>query len=236
VSSGGKASVRQLERPLGEPGDEAVTGTRGADAPVEGKDLLERVLEPHKLQRARHQVRRNQGAPGLDGLTVDDREAHLQAHGPTSRAALVEGSDAPQPVRRTEIPKPGGGTRHLGIPSVLDRFIEHALWQVLQEEWDPTCSERSDGLRPQRSAHQAVGQAQGDIRDGDTWVVDIDLERFFAQVHHDVVLSRVRRRVTDRRVVTVIHRFLNAGVLTLAGRVEPTAEGTPPGHPHEAKR
>jgi RNA-directed DNA polymerase len=223
--------VRPLELPLGEPGDEAVTGTWGEDAPVEGEDLLERVLEPQHLQRARQQVRRHQGAPGIDGMTVDDLEEHLKAHGPTIRAAVVEGSYAPPPVRRTAIPKPGGGTRHLGMPIVLDRCIEHALLQVLQEAWDPTCSERSDGFRPQRSAHQAVGQAQGSIRAGYTWVVDIDLEQCFDQVNHDVLMSRVRRRVQDRRVVTVIHRFLKAGVLTLEGRVEPTAEGTPPGEP-----
>ena len=231
MSSEGKASVRPLELPLDDPGDEAVTGTRREDAPVEETDLLERVLEPQNLRRALQQVRRNQGAPGIDGMTVDDLEEHVKTHGPTIRAALVEGTYAPQPVRRTEIPKPGGGTRNLGIPTVLDRFIEQALLQVLQEEWDPTFSESSDGFRPQRSAHQAVGQAQAYIRAGDTWVVDIDLEKFFDRVNHDVLMSRVRRRVQDRRVLTLIHRFLKAGVLTLEGSVEPTAEGTPQGGP-----
>jgi len=231
VSSGGKASVRQLELPLDAPGDEAVTGTRGEDAPVEGTDLLERVLEPQNLRRALHQVRRNQGAPGIDGMTVDDLGEYLKTHWPTIRAALVEGAYAPQPVRRTAIPKAGGGTRNLGIPTVLDRFIEQALLQVLQEEWDPTFSERSYGFRPQRSAPQAVGQAQAYIREGYTWLVDIDLEKFFDRVNHDVLLSRVRRRVKDRRVVTLIHRFLRAGVLTLEGSVEPTVEGTPQGGP-----
>jgi RNA-directed DNA polymerase len=231
VSSGGKASVRQLELPLDDPGDEAVTGIRGEDAPVEGTNLLERVLEAGNLRRALHQVRRNQGAPGIDGMTVDDLGEYLKAHWPMIRAALLEGTYAPQPVRRTEIPKPGGGTRNLGIPTVLDRFIEQALLQVLQEEWDPTFSERSYGFRPQRSAHQAVGQAQAYTRKGYTWVVDIDLEKFFDRVNHDVLLSRVRRRVKDRRVVSLIHRFLKAGVLTLEGSVEPTAEGTPQGGP-----
>jgi RNA-directed DNA polymerase len=164
-------------------------------------------------------------------MTVDDLGAYLKTHWPTIRAALRAGTYAPQPVRRTAIPKPGGGTRNLGIPTVLDRFIEPALLQVLQEEWDPPCSERSDGFRPQRSAHQAVEQAQASIRDGSMWVVDLDLEKFFDRVTHDVLLSRVRRRVQDRRVLTVIHRFVNAGVLTLEGRVEPTAEGTPQGGP-----
>ena len=137
----------------------------------------------------------------------------------------------PSPSGGRHIPKPGGGTRNLGIPTVLDRFIEHALLQVLQEEWDPTFSERSDGFRPQRSAHQAVGQAQAYTREGYTWVVDIDLEKFFDRVNHDVLMSRVRQRVQDRRVVSLIHRFLKAGVLTLEGSVEPTAEGTPQGGP-----
>jgi RNA-directed DNA polymerase len=192
---------------------------------------LERVLNPHNLRRALHQVRRNQGAPGLDGMTVDDLEEHLKTHWPMIRASLVAGTYAPQPVRRAVIPKPGGGTRHLGIPSVLDRFIEQALLQVLQEEWDSTFSKSSYGFRPQRSAHQAVGQAQAYIRAGYTWVVDIDLEKFFDRVNHDVLLSRVRRRVQDRRVLTLIHRFLKAGVLTLEGSVEPTVEGTPQGGP-----
>lgn len=231
MSSEGNASVRQLELPLDDPGDEAVTGTRGEDAPVEGTDLLEQVLEVGNLRRALHQVRRNQGAPGIDGMTVDDLGEYLKTHGPTIQAAVLEGTYAPQPVRRTEIPKPGGGTRNLGIPTVLDRFIEQALLQVLQEAWDPTFSERSYGFRPQRNAHQAVERAQAYIREGYTWVVDIDLEKFFDRVNHDVLMSRVRRRVKDRRVVTLIHRFLKAGVLTLEGNVEPTAEGTPQGGP-----
>lgn len=231
MSSGGKASVRPLERPLDTPGDEAIAGTRGEDAPVEEKNLLERMLEVQNLRRALHQVRRNQGAPGVDGMTVDDLGEYLKTHWPMIRAALLGGTYAPQPVRRTAIPKPGGGTRNLGIPTVLDRFIEQALLQVLQEEWDPTFSERSYGFRPQRSAHQAVGQAQAYTRDGYTWVVDIDLEKFCDRVNHDVLMSRVRQRVKDRRVGSLIHRFLRAGVLTLEGRVEPTAEGTPQGGP-----
>ena len=166
VSSEGKASVRQLELPLDDPGDEAVTGTRREDAPVEETDLLERVLEPQNLRRALQQVRRNQGAPGIDGMTVDDLEEHVKTHWPTIRAALVEGTYAPQPVRRTVIPKAGGGTRNLGIPTVLDRCIEQALLQVLQEEWDPTFSERSPAfarsvvsIRRWHKRRQTSGQA-----------------------------------------------------------------------------
>jgi RNA-directed DNA polymerase len=130
VSSAGTASVRQLERPLEAPGEEAVTGTRGEDAPVAGTDLLERVLEAGNLRRALHQVRRHQGAPGVDGMTVDDLGAYLKTPWPTLRVALLAGTYVPQPVRRTEIPKPGGGTRNLGIPTGLDRFIEPALLPV----------------------------------------------------------------------------------------------------------
>ena len=231
MSSAGKASVRPLELPLGDPGDEAVTGTRGEDAPVEETDLLERVLEPGEpparappgqTQPGRPRDRRDdRGRPGSvpEDTLADDPGRLAGGHlRPPARAA--DGN-----------PEAGGGTRNLGIPTVLDRFIEQALLQVLQEEWDPTFSERSYGFRPQRSAHQAVGQAQAYIREGDTWVVDLDLEKFFDRVNHDVLLSRVRRRVQDRRVLTLIHRFLKAGVLTLEGSVEPTAEGTPPGGP-----
>ena len=229
----GKASVRQLALPLGREvhGDETAAGAGGGDAPVEGMDLLERVLEPDNLRRALHQVRRNKGAPGIDGMSVDHLVEHLKTHWPTIRASLVDGTYEPQPVRRVAIPKPGGGTRNLGIPIVLDRFVEQALLQVLQEEWDPTFSEGSYGFRPRRSAHQAVAQAQAYIRRGHTWVVDVDLEKFFDRVNHDVLMSRVRARVKDRRVVRLIHRFLKAGVLTLEGIVEPTGEGTPQGSP-----
>jgi RNA-directed DNA polymerase len=231
VSSADTASVRPLERPLDDPGKEAVTGTRRADAPVEETDLRERVREPHHRRRARHQVRRHQGAPGIDGMTVDDREEPVKTHGPTLRAAWGEGTYAPQPVRRTEIPTAGGGMRTLGIPTVRARGIAPALRPGLQEAGDPPCAERSAGVRPPRRAQQAVEQAPASMREGDTGVVAIDLEKCCDGVNHDVWRSRVRRRVKDRRGRTRIHRFLNAGVLTLAGRVEPTAEGTPPGGP-----
>ena len=233
MSRRGKASERQLALPLGREvhGDETAAGAGGGDAPVEGMDLLERVLEPDNLRRALHQVRRNKGAPGIDGMSVDHLVEHLKTHWPTIRASLVDGTYEPQPVRRVAIPKPGGGSRNLGVPIVLDRFIEQALLQVLQEEWDETFSERSYGFRPRRSAHQAVAQAQAYIRQGYTWVVDIDVEKFFDRVNHDVLMSRVRVRVKDRRVVRLIHRFLKAGVFTLEGMVEPTGEGTPQGGP-----
>lgn len=192
---------------------------------------MERVLAGDNLRRALRQVRRNGGAPGVDGMTVDGLVVHLQAHWPALRASLLAGTYEPQPVRRVEIPKGGGGIRSLGVPVVLDRFIEQALMQVLQADWDPTFSASSFGFRPGRSAKQAVSQAQAYIRDGYTWVVDLDLEQFFDRVNHDVLLSRVRARVSDRRGVALIHRFLRAGVLTLEGVVEPTGEGTPQGSP-----
>jgi RNA-directed DNA polymerase len=192
---------------------------------------MERVLERENLRRALRQVRRNRGAPGIDGMTVDGLVAHLKARWPAIRACLAEGTYKPQPVRRVEIWKAGGGTRSLGVPTVLDRFIEQALLQVLRAEWDPTFSQWSYGFRPGRSAHQAVSQAQTYIRKGYAWVADLDLEKFFDRVNHDVLLSRVRARVRDRRVVRLIHRFLKAGVFTLEGVVEPTEEGTPQGSP-----
>lgn len=208
-----------------------MAGTPGEDAPVEGMDLMERALEGENLRLALRQVRRNRGAPGIDGMTVDGLVAHLKTDWPAIRASLVEGTYKPQAVRRVVIPKPGGGTRNLGVPVVLDRFVEQALLQVLQAEWDPTFSDASFGFRPGRSAHQAVARAQGYIRKGYAWAVDIDLEKFFDRVNHDVLLSRVRARVQDRRVVTLIHRFLKAGVFTLEGGTEPTVEGTPQGGP-----
>jgi RNA-directed DNA polymerase len=192
---------------------------------------MERVLEGENLRRALRQVRRNRGAPGIDGMTVESLVTHLKRNWPAIRASLVAGNYKPQPVRRVEIPKAGGGTRALGVPVVLDRFIEQALLQVLQAEWDPTFSEWSYGFRPGRSAHQAVLQAQTYIREGYSWVVDLDLEKFFDRVNHDVLLNRVRARVRDSRVVKLIHRFLKAGVFTLEGVVEPTVEGTPQGSP-----
>jgi len=227
----GSASVKQLMLPLGKPGDETAAGVRGEEAPVEGDQLLERVLEPDNLQRVLRQVRRNKGASGIDRMTVEALGPYLKEHWPRIRASLLDETYAPQPVRRVEIPKTGGGVRKLGVPVVVDRFIEQALMQVLQEEWDPTFSERSYGFRPKRSAHQAIAQAQAYLREGYTYVVDLDLEKFFDRVNWDVLFSRLRRRIQDRRVLKLIHRILRAGVVTLDGSVEATEEGTPQGSP-----
>jgi RNA-directed DNA polymerase len=158
-------------------------------------------------------VKRNKGAAGIDGMSVDELAAYLKKHWPMIRAQLLEGTYKPQPVRRVEIPKASGGTRPLGIPTVLDRFIQQAVMQVLQADWDGTFSEMSFGFRPGRSAHQAVEQAQAYIATGHGFVVDIDLEKFFDRVNHDVLMGLIAKRVADKRILKLIRAFLSAGVM-----------------------
>jgi len=191
---------------------------------------MEEVLDRKNLEDALRRVRANKGAPGIDGLTVEELVPYLQEHWPTIRDQLASGTYGPQPVKRVEIPKPDGGVRKLGVPTALDRFIQQAVLQVLQAYWDPTFSEHSYGFRPQRSAHQAVAAAQGYLAEGYRWVVDIDLEKFFDRVNHDMLMGRIARRVKDKRVLKLIRAFLNAGVLE-DGLVSPTDEGTPQGGP-----
>jgi RNA-directed DNA polymerase len=191
---------------------------------------MEAVVERENLKTALAQVRRNKGAAGIDGMTVDDLPAYLKEHWPPIRAQLLEGICKPQPVRRVEIPKASGGTRPLGIPTVLDRLIQQAMMQVLQADWDGTFSEASFGLRPGRSAHQAVERAQGYIASGHTPVVDIDLEKFFDRVNHDILMGLMAKRVADKRILRLTRAFLTAGVLE-GGLVSPTEEGTPQGGP-----
>lgn len=191
---------------------------------------MEAIVERDNLRKALAQVRRNKGAPGVDGMTVDDLAAYLKDHWPTIRNQLLQGSYKPQPVRRVEIPKPGGGVRALGIPTVLDRFIQQAVSQVLQEAWDGTFSPFSFGFRPGRSAHQAVARAQDYIAAGHRVVVDLDLEKFFDRVNHDILMGLVAKRVSDRNILKLIRSFLTAGVMA-EGLVGPTDEGTPQGGP-----
>jgi len=191
---------------------------------------MEAVVEGENLKQALARVKRNKGAAGIDGMSVDELAAYLKKHWPMIRAQLLEGTYKPQPVRRVEIPKVSGGTRPLGIPTVLDRFIQQAVMQVLQADWDGTFSEMSFGFRPGRSAHQAVEQAQAYIATGHGFVVDIDLEKFFDRVNHDVLMGLIAKRVGDKRILKLIRAFLSAGVME-GGLVSPTEEGTPQGGP-----
>ena len=210
------------------------TEARAAKPDIESRAAvgpsMEAIVERDNLRKALAQVKRNKGASGVDGMTVDDLGPYLKEHWLTIRVQLLDGSYKPQPVRRVEIPKASGGKRPLGIPTVLDRFIQQAVMQVLQADWDGTFSEASFGFRPKRSAHQAVERAQAYIASGHGWVVDIDLEKFFDRVNHDILMGLVAKRVTDKRILKLIRGFLTAGVLA-DGLVSPTEEGTPQGGP-----
>jgi group II intron reverse transcriptase/maturase len=191
---------------------------------------MERVVERSNLRLAYQRVVENKGAAGIDEMPVSELKDWLAVHWPSVKKALLEGSYLPQPVRRVDIPKPTGGVRTLGVPTVVDRLIQQALHQGLQPLFEPTFSEGSYGFRPGRGAQQAVRQAQAYIREGKRWVVDIDLEKFFDRVNHDVLMARVARRVGDVRVLKLIRRFLKAGMMR-GGVVEPRTEGTPQGGP-----
>jgi RNA-directed DNA polymerase len=210
------------------------TEARTADIQVESQaahgPLMEVIVEGDNLRRALARVKRNKGAAGVDGMSLDALAPYLMEHWPAIRAQLLDGTYKPQPVRRVEIPKASGGTRPLGIPTVLDRFIQQAILQVLQADWDLTFSEHSFGFRPRRSAHQAVARAQEFIAAGHDIVVDIDLEKFFDRVNHDILMGLVAKRVADKRILKLIRGFLTAGVLA-DGLVGATEEGTPQGGP-----
>jgi RNA-directed DNA polymerase len=210
-------------------GVEAPTATRAPERPATAT-LMEEVCARENLKQAFRRVRGNKGSAGVDGMTVEQLPAYLKAQWPAIRDQLLRGTYRPQPVRRVEIPKPDGGVRKLGIPTVLDRFIQQAVLQVLQRTWDATFSTHSYGFRPNRSAHQAVAQAQQYIADGYRWVVDLDLEKFFDRVNHDALMGRVAKRVADTRLRRLIRAFLNAGVME-HGLVSPTDAGTPQGGP-----
>src|SRR3954454_14800109 len=197
---------------------------------VNSKQLMEEVCDRGNLVRAWKRVRQNKGSPGVDGMTIDDTKDYLREHWPSIRSQLLEGTYQPRPVKRVEIPKPEGGVRKLGVPCVVDRLIQQALLQVLQERWDPTFSGHSYGFRPGRCAHQAVAQAQRYIAAGYSVVVDLDLEKFFDRVNHDSLMARVAARVTDKRVLKLIRAFLTAGVME-DGLVGPVDEGVPQGGP-----
>jgi len=201
------------------------------ESPASTNRLMEEVCERENLMEALRRVKTNKGSAGVDGMTVGALTDYLKQHWPTIREQLLSGTYKPMPVRRVEIPKPdGGGVRKLGIPSVLDRFIQQAVMQVLQRQWDRTFSDHSYGFRPERSAHQAVAQAQQYIAAGYRWVVDFDLEKFFDRVNHDKLMGQIAKRAEDKRLLKLIRAFLNAGVME-NGLVSPSVEGTPQGGP-----
>lgn len=191
---------------------------------------MEQVLDKENLKHALQRVLKNKGAPGIDNMIVESLPAYLTSNWPKIREQLRNGSYEPKAVKRVEIPKPGGGVRQLGIPCVLDRFIQQALQQVLQREWDPTFSPQSYGFRPGKSQHQAVEQAQKYVSSGLNIVVDIDLEKFFDRVNHDVLMSRIAKRVNDKRILKLIRAYLNAGIME-NGLISPSTEGVPQGGP-----
>jgi group II intron reverse transcriptase/maturase len=192
--------------------------------------VWERVFQRDNLLRALARVERNGGAPGIDGMTVEELRPYLKRHWPEIRAVLDAETYQPKPVLRREIPKPGGGVRLLGIPTVIDRFIQQALAQVLTPLFEPVFSDSSYGFRPGRRAHDAVRRAQAYINEGYGWVVDIDLEKFFDRVNHDKLMARVARVVKDRRVLKLIRKYLESGVM-VNGVVVEMREGTPQGGP-----
>jgi len=195
-----------------------------------GPELLTAVLTRENLQQAWKRVRANRGAAGIDGLDIDQTAEQLRTEWPAIREQLLQGTYRPSPVRRVTIPKPGGGERELGIPTVTDRLIQQALLQVLQPIVDPTFSQHSYGFRPGRSAHQAVLAAQAYVQSGRRVVVDVDLEKFFDRVNHDILIDRLQKRVRDAGVIRLIRAYLNSGIM-VEGRVEEREQGTPQGGP-----
>src|SRR3954466_12549214 len=212
-------------------GTESLMVKRETESLAIDEQLMEEVCERENCKQALARVKANKGSAGVDSMTVLELPEFLKQHWPAIREQLLSGTYKPQPVRRVEIPKPdGGGVRKLGIPSVLDRFVQQAVLQVLQRQWDRTFSDHSYGFRPGRSAHQAVTQAQQYIAEGFTWCVDLDLEKFFDRVNHDKLMGRIAQRGQDKRLLKVIRAFLNAGVME-DGLVSPSVEGTPQGGP-----
>src|SRR5213593_786193 len=217
-------------REAGREETESSTAASGTERPARTDRLMEEICEPENLKEALRQVKANKGSAGIDRMTVGQLADYFKQHWPAIREQLLSGTYEPKPVRRVEIPKPDGGVRKLGIPTVLDRFIQQAVMQVLQRRWDRTFSNHSYGFRPGRSAQQAVAQAQRYIAEGHGWCVDLDLEKFFDRVNHDKLMGQIAKRVEDKRLLKLIRAFLNAGVME-NGLVSPSVEGTPQGGP-----
>lgn len=197
---------------------------------AEEVSFIERVVERENLKKAYSRVMQNQGAAGIDKMSVGELKAYLKENWPRIKEELLRGTYQPKPVRRVEIPKPGGGTRELGVPTVVDRFIQQAVHQVLSPLFDPHFSESSYGFRPGRSAHQAIRQAKQYQLEGKRWVVDMDLARFFDEVNHDILMSRIARRMKDKKVLVLIRRYLQAGIME-HGVSTAREKGTPQGGP-----
>jgi len=214
-----------------EKGTETLVAKRQSESLAGTERLMEEVCELENCKQALQRVKANKGSPGVDGMTVNELPGYLKQHELEIGEQLRNGTYQPRPVKRVEIPKPDGqGVRKLGIPCVLDRFVQQAVLQVLQKRWDPTFSEHSHGFRPGRSAQQAVHEAQRYIAEGYRWVIDLDLEKFFDRVNHDRLLAAVAARVADKRMLKLIRAFLEAGVME-DGLVSPVDEGTPQGGP-----
>ena len=192
---------------------ESLSATHDPESPASTNRVMEEICERENLKQALQQVKANKGSAGVDGMTIGGITDYLKQHWPAIREQLLSGTYEPKPVRRVEIPKPDGGVRKLGIPTVLDRFIQQAVMQVLQRRWDRTFSKHSYGFRPGRSAHQAVEQAQQYIAEGYRFVVDLDLEKFFDRVNHDQLMAKIAERVSDKHLLRLIRAFLQAGVM-----------------------
>jgi RNA-directed DNA polymerase len=220
----------EAAKPAGK-GTETRTAKRMSESPVSKEErLMEEVCGRGNCQQALKRVKSNKGSAGIDAMTVEQLPGYLKEHWPSIREQLLSGTYKPQPVRRVSIPKPDGGMRQLGIPTVLDRMVQQAVMQVLQRRWDAEFSEHSYGFRPGRSAHQAVAKAQQYIAEGRGWVVDLDLEKFFDRVNHDRLMKSLSLRIADKRMLRLIGAFLKAGVME-NGLVGPVDEGTPQGGP-----
>ena len=213
-----------------EEGTVLLAADSSTESPTSSDRLMESICDPANLAKAMAKVIGNGGAPGVDGMRVSQLEKSFERHRDRIVGELLNGTYRPQPVQRVEIPKPDGGVRKLGIPTAVDRVIQQAILLVLSPQWDETFSDNSFGFRPGRSAQDAVAQAQTYLEEGYAWVVDMDLEKFFDRVNHDVLMSRVARRVEDKRLLKLIRAFLNSGVM-IDGLATVTPEGTPQGGP-----
>jgi len=225
----GEAGEGEARNPSPE-GTEASMAERSTERPAKATGLMEVIVRPENMKKALKKVMANKGAPGVDGMTTTELPPFLNQNWQGVREELLSGTYRPQPVRRVGIPKPDGGHRYLGIPTVVDRLIQQAILQVLTPVFDPHFSDRSYGFRPHRSAHQAIAKAQSYVEEGRGWVVDIDIERFFDNVNHDALMARVARKVDDKVLLKLIRAYLKAGVME-GGLATPPEMGTPQGGP-----